>query len=199
MNDIRRELGYAVSGFRQLSDDVGTRKWLEAFNCGEEPYALAIQHFATSQDIWEFSSSRPGNRVLLQTMENGAAITGFIAFGVETRAPSPHLNEIRGTRATARSRLHIAYLGVHKELQGVGFGTKMLRLAMLVAADQEIDFVDLRVDSENADARALYERHGFKAFNTIGPLLDEGRKLIAMYCLTSRWCQLNGLDDTLRV
>ncbi len=61
-----------------------------------------------------------------------------------------------------RATLELVYMGVHPEFRQKGIGTALLRHGLTLAQDWAFGSVAVAVDDENAVARNMYERIGFR-------------------------------------
>jgi len=96
----------------------------------------------------------------------------FAAFTGDERGIIGHVDLKGDGLATGIHRCELG-IGIERPYRGSGLGTKLMRAAVAFARESEsIDWIDLRVFSENAVARALYRSLGFVE---VGVLVDRFR------------------------
>ena len=93
-----------------------------------------------------------GNMIAL-VAENNSKICGYL---LAERKFSPYLEE--------PNVVHIANLGVKKEIRGQGIGKKLMDALLQKCEEDKIDEIRLGVFNKNISAYKFYEQYGFKPF-----------------------------------
>ena len=129
------------------------------FGCGREPVDRFLKERALQAQSKRLSSSR----VLVET--EGGRIAGFytLAMGQVTFGELPE-DLVRKLPRRELPVAVIAWLGVDRQFQGKGLGTRLLAGALrdCWGASRTFPFVAVILDCLDAEARRFYERWSFR-------------------------------------
>lgn len=135
------------------------------------PYHVWTQMAQGNQDPWKIGQSRQaakaeeGQIVVIDTGEGAVAgLTGYAIgdrpeqIGEDLPALFRPLQELENL---ALQSWYVNVLACYPEHRGKGYGTKLLRLAEQIAADEKLKTMSVIVAGNNVGARRLYERQGY--------------------------------------
>ena len=143
------------------SDGVADYIWRKLAGPGEDPLEVGERRYAREDSAFSYK-----NCVVAE--HNGEVIGMLVAFPMETE-PDPGEPEGREDPVLApygelerRGSYYLCGMALLPEHRGRGLGARMLGLAREEARRRGLAEMSLIVFEQNAGAKRLYERHGFR-------------------------------------
>lgn len=111
----------------------------------------------------EFDTPSPGIEVLTERL--GSLLAGDRTFAILAGSPADAvaLITLRPNVWYAGQVALLDELYVVPDRRGNGIGSSILDLLLSIAADREVDLIEINVDEGDVDAQRFYARHGFTA------------------------------------
>ena len=147
--------------YRISSDGVADYIWRKLAEPGEEPIEVGERRYAREDTVFSYRNCTVAER-------NGEVIGMLVAFQVE---PDPDVSDpdeevdsvLKPYSELERpGSFYICGMALFPEYRGEGLGTGMLELARQQAYQRGLEELSLIVFEQNAGAKRLYERHGFR-------------------------------------
>ena len=147
--------------YRISSDGVADYIWRKLAEPGEEHIEVGERRYAREDTVFSYR-----NCTLVE--RNGEVIGMLVAFPVE---PDPDVSDpdeevdpvLKPYNELERpGSFYICGMALFPEYRGEGLGTGMLELARQQAYQRGLEELSLIVFEQNAGAKRLYERHGFR-------------------------------------
>jgi ribosomal protein S18 acetylase RimI-like enzyme len=147
--------------YRISSDGVADYIWRKLAEPGEEPIEVGERRYAREDTVFSYRNCTVAER-------NGEVIGMLAAFPMEPDPDVSDPNEEVDPVLKPYSELerpgsfYICGMALFPEYRGEGLGTGMLELARQQAYQRGLEELSLIVFEQNAGAKRLYERHGFR-------------------------------------
>ena len=147
--------------YRISSDGVADYIWRKLAEPGEEPIEVGERRYAREDTVFSYRNCTVAER-------NGEVIGMLVAFSVE---PDPDVSDSNEEvdpvlkpygELERPGSFYICGMALFPEYRGEGLGTGMLELARQQAYQRGLEELSLIVFEQNAGAKRLYERHGFR-------------------------------------
>lgn len=142
------------------SDGVADYIWRKLAGPGEDPLEVGERRYAREDSVFSYK-----NCVVAE--HNGEVIGMLVAFPMETE-PDPGESEVEDPVLAPYGELerpgsyYVCGMALLPEHRGRGLGAGMLGLAREEARRRGLAEMSLIVFEQNAGAKRLYERHGFR-------------------------------------
>jgi GNAT superfamily N-acetyltransferase len=132
-------------------------------------------------DPWEIGRSRQAERARrgewIVLDDGGVVVAGLLAVPPASEPPGPDLpalfRPLAELEALAPDALYINAVAVLPEARGRGLGTRLMRHAEVLAREAGRPRTSLIVNDDNAGARQLYQRLGYRDI-AARPMVKEG-------------------------
>ncbi len=143
------------------SDGVADYIWRKLAGPGEEPLEVGERRYAREDTVFSYK-----NCVVAE--QDGEVIGMLVAFPME---PDPGEDEPEGEEDPVLApygelerpgSFYVCGMALFPEHRGRGLGARMLGLAREEARRRDLAEMSLIVFEQNAGAKRLYERHGFR-------------------------------------
>jgi ribosomal protein S18 acetylase RimI-like enzyme len=147
--------------YRISSDGVADYIWHGLAEPGEKHIAVGERRYAREDTVFSYRNCTVAER-------NGEVIGMLVAFPVEPDSEVSESDEMVDPVLKPYSELerpgsfYICGMALFPEYRGQGLGTRMLELARQQAYKRGCNELSLIVFEQNAGAKRLYERHGFR-------------------------------------
>ena len=147
--------------YRISSDGVADYIWRKLAELGEEHIEVGKRRYAREDTVFSYRNCTVAGR-------NGEVIGMLVTFTVE---PDPDVGDpteevdpvLKPYGELERpGSFYICGMALFPEYRGEGLGTGMLELARQQAYQRGLEELSLIVFEQNAGAKRLYERHGFR-------------------------------------
>lgn len=147
--------------YRISSDGVADYIWQGLAESGEAYIEVGERRYAREDTVFSYRNCTVAER-------NAEVIGMLVAFPVEPDSEVNDSDEEVDPVLKPYSELerpgsfYICGMALFPEYRGQGLGTRMLELARHQAYQRGLDELSLIVFEQNAGAKRLYERHGFR-------------------------------------
>jgi ribosomal protein S18 acetylase RimI-like enzyme len=147
--------------YRISSDGVADYIWRKLAQPDEEPIEVGERRYAREDTVFSYRNCVVAER-------DRGVIGMLVAFPVEPDSDAADSAEEVDPVLKPYGELeqsgsfYICGMALFPEYRGQGLGTRMLELARQQAIQRGLDELSLIVFEQNAGAKRLYERHGFR-------------------------------------
>ena len=147
--------------YRISSDGVADYIWRKLAEPGEEHIEVGERRYAREGTVFSYRNCTVAER-------NGEVIGMVVAFPIEPDPdlsdPDEEVNPVLKLYSELErpGSFYICGMALFPEYRGEGLGTGMLELARQQAYERGLEEISLIAFEQNAEAKRLYERHGFR-------------------------------------
>lgn len=143
------------------SDGVADYIWRKLAGPGEDPLEVGARRYAREDTVFSYKNC--------VVAEKGGEVVGFlVAFPMEAEedaeGPDEGVDPVLAPYGELErpGSLYVCGMAMLPEHRGRGLGNRMLALAREKARERGFEELSLVVFEQNAGAKRLYERHGFR-------------------------------------